>query len=421
MISIGFAVVLSQVPVWGQCTTLPGDANHNRHVELADYASFENCMAGPLVAPDPDPPQTSQSCLEEFDQAGANDVDLLDFAVFQTDFTGSIRPECFNVVFVSSATYLSNLGSAFAYDIQCNMLATAAGLNNLTNNAFIAWISTSTSHARARLGTARGFVRPDGVPVADTITSLLDSNQIWNPIRIDEWGNDLGSVYPMTGTLSNGMAALANCSNWTSTSGSVQMAVGSAARGPVHWTNYVGAPPCNQGPLPIYCIQKTANRPLALLPERGKYIYVTSTNFVPGSGRSGADDLCNAQKPAGAGQVRALLATTTLKASSLVDHFGTYIRVDGQVVGTGAELMTTGWLRSGIWQTGAGAYVAPFMAWTGSVDMTTLGTATGTCGNWTQGNVSGIVGFPTQTEAPKWWNAGTTPCSGTLPLYCIEQ
>src|SRR5262249_30519114 len=83
--------------------------------------------------------------------------------------TATFVTESHNVSFVSSATYAANLGSASAYDAQCNALATAAGLNNVSADGFIAWVSSSSSKAVDRLGSAHGFVRVDGHPFADNL------------------------------------------------------------------------------------------------------------------------------------------------------------------------------------------------------------------------------------------------------------
>ena len=52
-----------------------------------------------------------------------------------------------------------------------------------------------------------------------------------------------------------------------------------------------------------------------------------------------------------------LIGTTTVAPSAALNSAQTYVRPDGQVVGTYAELITAGPLRTGIWQTAAAAYV----------------------------------------------------------------
>jgi hypothetical protein len=58
-------------------------------LDLADYASFAECLSGPDVAPDPvSPPPDSADCLKDFDFDADDDVDAEDFAAFQAAFRG---------------------------------------------------------------------------------------------------------------------------------------------------------------------------------------------------------------------------------------------------------------------------------------------------------------------------------------------
>ena len=60
----------------------PGDSDGNGTVDLADYAFFVRCLAGPDVSPCPTPPVTEWTCRRAFDLDGDDDVDLRDFARF---------------------------------------------------------------------------------------------------------------------------------------------------------------------------------------------------------------------------------------------------------------------------------------------------------------------------------------------------
>ncbi len=129
------------------------------------------------------------------------------------------------------------------------------------------------------------------------------------------------------------------------------------------------------------------------------------------------------------GTVKALLAYTTAPAASLVDSAATYVRPDGQIVGTGAELLAggaaAGLLQSGIWQSGDGTYRSGVgRAWTGQTTLTQLGTAATTCNDWTSNSTAGttpIAGLYLTADA-NWWSFDTRLCSDTgSRLYCIEQ
>ena len=68
---------------------MPGDVDNNCRVDIEDYASFEDCMAGVDTPPDPSGSTTVQTCLEVFDFDADGDLDLRDLAALQTAFTGA--------------------------------------------------------------------------------------------------------------------------------------------------------------------------------------------------------------------------------------------------------------------------------------------------------------------------------------------
>jgi len=71
-----------------------------------------------------------------------------------------------NIVFVTSTLSTpGNIGSLAAADAICTARAQAAALPG----AYVAWLSSTVTSAKARLGSARGWVRVDGMPVADTV------------------------------------------------------------------------------------------------------------------------------------------------------------------------------------------------------------------------------------------------------------
>jgi hypothetical protein len=125
-------------------------------------------------------------------------------------------PEPPNIVFVTSVAYDGNLGGLAGADQKCQALAEAAGL---PANTYRAWLSTASVNAIARLGAARGWVRVDGKPFADTKADIL-AGRLFHPIRVDESGNDDNtpsgsSVW--TGTGSDGAVDRSGdiCNGWT--------------------------------------------------------------------------------------------------------------------------------------------------------------------------------------------------------------
>lgn len=65
---------------------VPGDADGDGVVDLADYVIFADCLSGPEAMPDPAPPRTPTECLEAFDFDEDSDVDLVNFAAFAVYF-----------------------------------------------------------------------------------------------------------------------------------------------------------------------------------------------------------------------------------------------------------------------------------------------------------------------------------------------
>ena len=115
------------------------------------------------------------------------------------------------------------------------------------------------------------------------------------------------------------------------------------------------------------------------------------------------------------------MARTTVAASDWLDPAELYVRLDGQIVGTGAALIALGNLRSGIWQAGNGVYPSLAFVWTGQVNLTELGMAASTCNNWTSSASTGMAGFSSTTQAPVWWYTTNSTCDHGYRVYCVEQ
>lgn len=344
--------------------------------------------------------------------------------------TATFGSQFANIVFVSSQTYGANLGSPAAYDSQCNTLATAAGLNNAGGNAFMAWMSSSGSFARARLDpnyqsspTIRGFARPDGVLFADDQASLFQSGRVLSPLRIDENGRDVGNGIVWTGTLGDGTWAGAgtDCQGWTSTSGGAT--AGLSGSGPQSWVGGSGSSCAN--PKRIYCFMKIRTNAVSVPAVAGLKAWISDNAFVPNTITS-PDVHCAMVRPPGVANAKALVARTTAAASSAVNPAATYIRPDGMVIGTGAQIIAGGTIPNGIWQTSTGAYQptqGQLLTWTGHSNLTALGTLSGTCDNWSS-TVSQTAYYGAVEQTHNWWGLlAFGDCGSPAPhhLYCLEQ
>jgi hypothetical protein len=336
-----------------------------------------------------------------------------------TAVTARFEPIDHNLVFLSSVdTYTSDLGSAVAYDGQCNQLATAAGINSATGDAYIAWVSDSQGSALSRLGTARGFMRMDGEPVADDPIAMIAQSQFYNPIDIDETGTaPLGGRTVLTGMDGNGNATQTACNDWTSKSGTTTGTAGCDSCGPPTWY-YWENPSCSNLVGSVYCFMKTKTAALTITPQLGRKVFLSNGPVAMGQS---ADAKCESSKPSGTGTVVALRATTTTAASTMIDLTATYVRPDGIVVGLGADLIAST-LKSGIWQQGNGQYVDDRAVWSGSSSPSELGTSASTCSDWTSNTGVVLTGASSGTDLGWWQDNVPWTCASTYTWsYCIEQ
>src|SRR5206468_3194505 len=73
-----------------------------------------------------------------------------------------------NYAFVTSQRVPTRFQPLEVADSRCNDAAAAAGLPG----EYRAWLSTAAHYARDRLAGARGWIRTDGAPFADTVDDL---------------------------------------------------------------------------------------------------------------------------------------------------------------------------------------------------------------------------------------------------------
>lgn len=330
-------------------------------------------------------------------------------------------PGTFNIAFVTSTTHSGSFGGLAGADAICATLASNAGLPG----TYVAWLSTATVNAIDRLGSARGFVRPDGAPFTDQPAELA-ANQVFNALHLDETGTDVGPVEVWTGTQKNGTAAANACTDWTATTGKGR--VGNSQGGPAAWTDAAADVSCSQ-PRRHYCFG-TSLSANAVSPTiaTGKIAFITNGTLDPstGDGLTSADTMCG-NEAAGAllpGTYKALLATSAASAISRIAVAAQYVRPDGTLIADGATLASGGTLTSGIWQRPTGVYLASLsdVAWTGASTPSTVGDASSTCGDFASASGAGFFGRATLSD-PTWWHDTTTPstCSTPHHVYCLEQ
>ena len=342
--------------------------------------------------------------------------------------TATFAPMNNNLIFASSRTYVGApaIGSVANADSQCNVMASAAGINNATGNGYQAWISSSTSNVLVRLGAAaRGWVRIDGKPVFDSQTQIA-ARQLWHPINRDENGALITTDgYVATGTQGNGATSGQTCTDWTVGS-SVFGTFGNVNDGPSAWTaeNNFGC----SFTLRLYCMGKTKTAALSPAPFGGtaKFAFVSNATLAPNllSGPDEFDALCNSEKPAGSGAFKALIASTGFSAASLMVPSTNYQTIEKLLIGTGAEII------SGSFQTnGAGMWehsnltfppTAFERVFTGSNAPAAIGAGPGNCSNWGSGAGTGIFGLYALPDS-RGWNFGQQNCNVAAHVHCVEQ
>jgi hypothetical protein len=246
--------------------------------------------------------------------AGLDAEDVADGAVDAAD-SGSTN-KAHNLMFTTSTLYSPGLiGGLSGADAICNARAAAAELPG----TFVAWLSApgctaGACSAEQRLGSARGWVRKDGLPFAASVADIVAGKILYPPI-LDEWGSQVGTEGVATGTGANGQAKGGNCGNWGSVDGNFMS--GLPHSGTEVWTD-AGEVPCSGDSVRLYCFGVDHSTPLQLPEADGRVAFLSSNRFSPAGGRDSADRLCRDEAMAAnlGGEFVALLATSSEPALS---------------------------------------------------------------------------------------------------------
>jgi len=328
-----------------------------------------------------------------------------------------------NVVFVSSTSYTpEQLGGAAGADVICQGLASGASLPG----TFVAWISSGNVSAISRLGLARGFVRPDGLPFADTVENIA-AQDILYPLRVDENGTDIGfdsveyGPLVLTGTSGSGQVAR-TCQDWTRFSTDNDYTNGWACGGGAGWSNSGLATCANPGHL--YCFETDHAQPLFYATPGGRRAFVSTTTWTPGGGIDSANLVCanNAAAAHLIGRFGALLATADASAASRFAVDGPPWRLaNGVLVAkTAADLLAGRW-SAPIDRQVDDTLVASELVKTGAATPDQPGAAGATCDDWTSNTagsaIAGLVGISNDFG----FGYVPMPCGTASRLYCLEQ
>ena len=174
-------------------------------------------------------------------------------------------------VFVTSTEYTGGeFGGLSGANSICNQRAAAGSLGG----TYTAWLSTSTTDAADRVyHNPDGYITTNGDMVANSWEDLINALNValLHTINYDEFGMDVGTVQPWTGTYENGQATSYNCNNWTSSTDSYQGTTGLTNDVNEYWSEYTDQD-CDQS-YPLYCFEN-GPRAVPSMTEWGMIIFV---------------------------------------------------------------------------------------------------------------------------------------------------
>jgi hypothetical protein len=283
---------------------------------------------------------------------------------------------------------------------------------------FVAWLSTSTTDAISRLGSARGWVRPDGLPFADT-TADLAKGHVFYPPQIDELGEFVYDPYvrTFTGTYVDGTRAPNTCRDWTSVNQDDLAEVGSGQAGGESWTDFWDATtfPCSAGQH-LYCFQVDHQKPATVTPPQSARLSFVSSTLISVTGGVAAGDAACVKDGAAAslpGTYKALMGTSKFSPISRFNVNGApWVRVDGVPI-------HLAYLAAPMDLHADGSLYDEYV-FVGAADA--LGnTGDFSCDDWTSTDPQGIlaVGMADWTYAYLFSAVGCD--SGPRPVFCLQE
>jgi CUB/sushi domain-containing protein len=331
-----------------------------------------------------------------------------------------------NIMFVTSAQYPAKLGGLAGADAICAARATAAGLAG----TYKAWLSTSTVNAKDRLGTASGWVRPDGKPVLSQIKDI-ESSKVFYPPDMDESGQIVGIKVVITGTGIEGTklsgSNYTTCADWTSNLNDAKLfGIGNSAASSFGFTSYSVVDCTWSGRL--YCFGTDRTAFVAPDPTTpGRRAFTTEAQWSPGVGIESADALCQKEaSDAGlTGTFRALLSPTGASAASRFTGSEPWYRMDGLPLAASATAFFTNMQIDVAPNLSAkGQYLWSGFHWAGGQNLSANGTNDRNCSDWKSTLASDLsyVGYNDNSLVGLFFGANTSPspCNGANHLVCLQ-
>ena len=319
-----------------------------------------------------------------------------------------------NYAFVTSTTQLPTTFGAdlSGADAVCMQRAAAAGLPG----RYVAWLSSPTVNARDRLQGARGWIRVDGKPVVDRVEDLI-AGHMYYPIRLDEFGDDIGDSGPeaATATLAAGTEDF-DCDGYTNPATGIRQGL------PWYtmdgWTTDTIAS-CTSV-LRLYCFGVDRSVMLPPPQAQGRVAFVTAQPFTMGGGLPAADAHCMSEAQLGhlTGSFRAMLGTAGASASSRFDLNGSpWVRVDGVLLADSALGFLTGPRLSSLAVDQLGN-PNDRIVYTGGDP---VAPSFYNCTDWTSTAAMGTEGRSDASNLDIYGWLYSSSCGDVASLYCLEQ
>lgn len=314
-----------------------------------------------------------------------------------------------NRAFVTSTTYLGDLGGLDGADAKCQARAVAAGLDG----QFTARLRTSLVEAADRMNGARGWRDLQGRPIADLATDWAGGQLIY-PMVVDEFG----AIVPGDRSVWTGEASFGNtCGDWTLATvgdlGGITFADDSIV---------VGTARICSAEASLICVERNRAVPVAPVDAPGRYAFVSTTLWAADTGRPSADAVCVAEASAAGlpGSYLAYLAAPGEAPSIRFDPAGLpWKRVDGaRLAPTAADLVGAApvtRLETYPGRTATGGVVGGGRLWVGS--------ASNHCENWSnQGDPARALKTPAYSATRLDVAGGVGgPCDVEAPLWCLQE
>lgn len=294
-----------------------------------------------------------------------------------------------------------------ALDSVCMQAGSAAG-----GGTFVAWYSTPTRSAAQRLGSASGWVRLDGKPIANTPDDLAHGRMFYPMTIFENQGSASGEVHVGTATRADGTYATGHDCLMAGSDEQIGVADGEAEAFSAAATS-----PCTTA-VHLYCfgVDHHAKVVAPAPPANPRHAFLSATTYPSGVGLGVLDSHCQSEgSAAGYHNVVALVATDTTSASSRVTSGVPYVRPDGvEVFDEQRSWLAPIDMQLDGTQVGSGV-------WAGAADIGSAGSAADTCNNWSAPGTLARGGDSGRSLSSAFGVAFVSNCSSAQRLYCIEQ